>query len=176
MSFPSSTHLLSLLVMECTAKHAASARVLRVLSQPRPNLRLQQRNSYSFSNHPRLSRRYASSSSSSSSSPLSSSSAAKNSTTSSKPIVLEKPDKFRPPSHASRRNVRSTTSLYGAGAAYNQGMSAAERAKSRTKTYPHMFPNEGTRMHWFLTTRWVHVVITFVRPRIVYSLKCVANV
>ena len=80
----------------------------------------------------------------------------------SKPIVLEKPDKFRPPSHAARRNARSTTSMYGAGAAYNQGMSEKERIESKKKSYPHMFPEEGTTMHWFLTTRWVHVSITMV--------------
>lgn len=81
---------------------------------------------------------------------------------SSKPTVLEKPDKFRPPSHGSRRNARSTTAMYGAGAAYNQGMNERERQASQTKSYPHMFPNEGTTMHWFLTTRWVHVTITMV--------------
>ncbi|KAK5944611.1 hypothetical protein PMZ80_003894 [Knufia obscura] len=50
--------------------------------------------------------------------------------------------------------------MYGAGAAYNQGMNERERARSREKSYPHMFPNPGTTMHWFLTTRWVHVSIT----------------
>lgn len=84
------------------------------------------------------------------------------SSSSSKPIVLDQPDKFRPPSHASRLKARSTTAMYGAGSAYNQGMTGAEREASRQKRYPHMFPNEGTTLHWFLTTRWVHVTITLV--------------
>lgn len=79
-----------------------------------------------------------------------------------KPIILEQPDKFRPPSHGSRRNARSSTNTYGAGA-YNQNMTAAQLESSKTKSYPHMFPPEGSRMYWILTTRWVHVVFTFVR-------------
>ncbi len=143
--------------MECAAKQAASARVLQALCRSR---RSQYHHPSIGSIHPQhlsahrqpsassLPRRHASTSSGSPPQP--------------KKIVLEQPDKFRPPSHASKRNARSTTAMYGGGAAYNQGMSAAERAKSRQKSYPHMFPNEGTTMHWFLTTRWVHVTITMV--------------
>lgn len=83
-----------------------------------------------------------------------------------KGISLEQPDKFRPPSHGARRNARSTTNMYGGGAAYNQGMTAREFEASKQKSYPNMFPQEGTKMHWFLTTRWIHVTLTMVSLKI----------
>ena len=137
--------------MECAAKQAASARAIQALLRPRHNVRYiltrRLQPSASIQAHSQ-SIRHASSTS--------------QPPPPSKPIVLEKPDKFRPPSHAARRNARSTTSMYGAGAAYNQGMTERERAASQKKQYPHMFPNEGTTMHWFLTTKWVHVTLTLV--------------
>lgn len=143
--------------MECAAKQAASARLLQALTRPRRNIHNSgissiHRGSQACHKQPNSSqsnRRYASSSTRDPPPP-------------GKPIVLEQPDKFRPPSHAAKRNARSTTGMYGAGAAYNQGMNERERARSREKSYPHMFPNPGTTMHWFLTTRWVHVSITMV--------------
>jgi len=143
--------------MECASKQMASARVLQALSRPRRNhshginsIYRQQLSAHQHSLAPRLARRYASSS-------------APEPPPKAKQVVLEKPDKFRPPSHAARRHARSTTGMYGQGAAFNQSMNAAERLRSMQKTYPHMFPNEGTTMHWFLTTRWVHVFISMVR-------------
>lgn len=73
------------------------------------------------------------------------------------PIVLEQPDKFRPPSHPQRLGRRRPQP-----AAYNQGTTRSEREKQKTKSYPHMFPNQGTFMHWFLTNRMIHVWITLV--------------
>ncbi|KIX04057.1 uncharacterized protein Z518_07610 [Rhinocladiella mackenziei CBS 650.93] len=87
-----------------------------------------------------LLRRPASSSSSSSSDP-------------NKPIVLEQPDKFRPPSHPARLSRRVPR-------AYNQGTTAEERERQKTRTYPHMFPKKGSFMHWFLTDRRIHLWIT----------------
>ncbi|KIW58539.1 hypothetical protein PV05_03049 [Exophiala xenobiotica] len=72
-----------------------------------------------------------------------------------KPIVLEQPDKFRPPSHPAR-----LTSRRRAPAAYNQGTTAEEKESQKTRTYPHMFPQKGSFMHWFLTDRWIHIWIT----------------
>ena len=79
--------------------------------------------------------------------------------TPSKTIVLEKPDKFRPPSHPQRlkRSPR----------AYNQGATEAEREAQKERKYPHMFPKEGTTMHWFLTNRWIHMWITMVSDALV---------
>jgi len=142
--------------MECAAKQAASARVLQALSQPCRNqsssissIHRQHLSAHRYPLHPTSARRYASSS-------------ASDPPPKPKQVVLEKPDKFRPPSHAARRNARSTTGMYGGGAAFNQEMSEAERLRSMQKKYPHMFPNEGTTMHWFLTTKWVHVFISLV--------------
>ncbi|KIV83326.1 hypothetical protein PV11_05360 [Exophiala sideris] len=70
------------------------------------------------------------------------------------PIVLEQPDKFRPPSHPSRLAARRRP------AAYNQGSTEQEKEQQKTRTYPHMFPQKGSFMHWFLTDRWIHIWIT----------------
>ncbi|EXJ70891.1 uncharacterized protein A1O5_05883 [Cladophialophora psammophila CBS 110553] len=72
-----------------------------------------------------------------------------------KPIVLEQPDKFRPPSHPARLNRPRRPP-----AAYNQGTTSEEKERQKTKSYPHMFPNKGSFMHWFLTDRWIHLWIT----------------
>jgi hypothetical protein len=73
------------------------------------------------------------------------------------PPVLEKPAKFNPPSHGSRRPAPR---------AYpGPPLSAKEKATQRTKKYPNMMPAEGTFMRWFLTNRGLHVYITLVcRP------------
>lgn len=77
---------------------------------------------------------------------------------SSKPIVLEEPDKFRPPSHPQRLGRRRPSP-----AAYNQGTTQQERQQQKNRSYPHMFPNQGSFMHWFLTNRAIHLWITMVR-------------
>jgi hypothetical protein len=79
------------------------------------------------------------------------------STSNSKPIVLEQPDKFRPPSHPQRR-VRGRI---GQGA-YNQTSTPGEREAQTTRKYPHTFPNEGTFLHWFLTNKAIHLWIALV--------------
>lgn len=75
---------------------------------------------------------------------------------------LAQPDKFRPPSHPSRRVLQPRGGkLYGP--PYNSypgpPLSAKEKEEMRTKRYPHMFPPEGTLMYKFLTSRWIHVWI-----------------
>jgi hypothetical protein len=84
--------------------------------------------------------------------------AASNTTNTSKPIVLEQPDAFRPPSHPQRLNRRRRPNPN----AYNQESTQQEQQRQRTRRYPHMFPNQGTFMHWFLTDRWIHLWITMV--------------
>lgn len=69
-----------------------------------------------------------------------------------KPRVLEKPDKFRPPSHPARLKSKPK---------YTYGPDLTQQ--QRTRRYPHMMPAEGTFMHWFLTNRMIHVWITMVR-------------
>ncbi|KAL1989727.1 hypothetical protein VTN49DRAFT_6924 [Thermomyces lanuginosus] len=78
------------------------------------------------------------------------------------PRLLEKPDKFRPPSHPSRRVVQLRNGKLVNPAPYNYPgppLSAKEKEEQKTKRYPHMFPPEGTVMHKFLTTRWIHAWI-----------------
>ncbi len=74
-----------------------------------------------------------------------------------KTIVLEKPDKFRPPSHPQRLNRKPSRQYPG------PPLSESEREAQKTKRYPHMFPNEGTKLHWFLTNKWIHLWISLVR-------------
>ncbi|KAI0402118.1 hypothetical protein F4802DRAFT_384616 [Xylaria palmicola] len=71
----------------------------------------------------------------------------------SKPIVLEKPERFNPPSHGSRL-PRSTPRHYG-------GPLSAEEAQAQTqKTYPGLPPPPNTWSHWFIHSRTVHMLIT----------------
>jgi hypothetical protein len=79
----------------------------------------------------------------------------------SKPIVLEKPDKFRPPSHPSKLvKPRGRASSYNG--AYNQSSTASEREAQRTRRYPHTFPEKGTWAYSMLTNRTVHSFVTMV--------------
>lgn len=81
------------------------------------------------------------------------------------PRVLEKPDKFRPPSHPARRVVQTRNGrVVGSGPVNYPGpkLSEQEKEEKRTKQYPNMFPPEGTVMHRFLTSRWIHVWISMV--------------
>lgn len=69
-----------------------------------------------------------------------------------KPRVLEKPDKFRPPSHPARLRSKPRYT-------YGPDLTPTQR----TRRYPHMMPPEGTFMHWFLTNRVIHLWISLVR-------------
>lgn len=71
-----------------------------------------------------------------------------------KPRLLEKPERFNPPSHPSR--LRSKPRSYGA------PLSDRERQAQKTRTYPHMMPAEGTFTYWFLTNKTIHLWISIV--------------
>jgi len=71
-----------------------------------------------------------------------------------KPRLLEKPDRFNPPSHGAR--MRTKPKYYGA------PLSHHERTAQRTRRYPHMMPPEGSFMFYFLTDRTIHLFITLV--------------
>ncbi|KAL1620189.1 hypothetical protein SLS56_009780 [Neofusicoccum ribis] len=73
-----------------------------------------------------------------------------------KPRVLEKPDKFRPPSHPAKLPSRRQKPQY----TYGPRLTAEEMAAQRTKKYPNMMPPEGSFMHWFLTNRMLHVYVS----------------
>ncbi|KAI0181471.1 hypothetical protein GGR52DRAFT_567694 [Hypoxylon sp. FL1284] len=71
----------------------------------------------------------------------------------SKPIVLEKPERFNPPSHGARL-PRSTPRHYGG------PMSDAELQAQSVKAYPGLPPPENTWSHWFIHSRSIHLIIT----------------
>jgi hypothetical protein len=73
-----------------------------------------------------------------------------------KAIGLEKPDKFRPPSHPARLPRKKANFEYG------PRLTEDQKARMRTKQYPNMLPPEGTFMHMILTTRWIHAYTTLV--------------
>ena len=75
-----------------------------------------------------------------------------------KPRVLEKPERFNPPSHPSR--LRTKPRQYP-----GPPLSEHERKAQTKRKYPHMMPPEGTFMHWFLTSRALHTWITLVSPQ-----------
>ncbi|KAI9044059.1 uncharacterized protein KD926_001882 [Aspergillus affinis] len=86
----------------------------------------------------------------------------RNSSKDDKHRVLEKPDKFRPPSHPARRvmQTRNGRLVNNAGPVnYGPRLSEAEKEAQKNKQYPNMFPPEGTVMHRFLTNRWIHIWI-----------------
>ncbi|EGE02804.1 hypothetical protein TEQG_01840 [Trichophyton equinum CBS 127.97] len=74
-----------------------------------------------------------------------------------KPRVLEKPDKFRPPSHPARRVVNPNKSPRN----YPGPPPTAKEIEDRkTKRYPNMFPPEGTVLFKFLTNKGIHAWIS----------------
>ena len=83
------------------------------------------------------------------------------STSSSNPIVLEKPEKFNPPSHPARLNRRPPRNYPG------PPMSESQKLVQKIKQYPNSFPPEGTWRYWFLTTRWIHYSIVMVSALII---------
>ncbi|RYP07902.1 hypothetical protein DL764_002268 [Monosporascus ibericus] len=71
----------------------------------------------------------------------------------SKPLVLERPERFNPPSHG-KRLPRSVPRHYG-------GPVTTEEAQAqRTKQYPGLPPPPNTWSHWFINNRGVHMFIT----------------
>jgi hypothetical protein len=83
--------------------------------------------------------------------------------------VLGQPDKFRPPSHPARRVMQTRTGRIVGSAAGGHPhnypgppLSEKEKEEQKARRYPKMFPPEGTVLHKFLTTRWIHVWIAMV--------------
>lgn len=74
----------------------------------------------------------------------------------SKPIVLEKPERFNPPSHGARL-PRSTPKHYGGPLTHD------EIQTQKTKDYPGLPPPPNTWSHWFINNRHIHMFITLVR-------------
>ncbi|KAL5615287.1 hypothetical protein BROUX41_005338 [Berkeleyomyces rouxiae] len=72
---------------------------------------------------------------------------------SSKPIVLEKPTRFVPPSHGSRLARKQVPKHYG------PAFTPDEIKEQNNRDYPTMLPPEGTFAHWFWTSKAVHTWI-----------------
>lgn len=73
-----------------------------------------------------------------------------------KPRVLEKPERFNPPSHPSR--IRSRQRRYP-----GPPLSEHEREAQKIRRYPNMMPPKGTFLFKVLTNRMLHVWISMVR-------------
>jgi len=74
----------------------------------------------------------------------------------SKPIRLEQPTKFVPPSHPSRKNGWSMPKSYGA------KWTETEREQSSQRHYPGLMAPRGTWAYWFWHSRAIHLCITLV--------------
>lgn len=83
-----------------------------------------------------------------------------------KPIVLEKPAKFNPPSHGSRlkRNVMPKH--------YGPELSASEISAQNKRNYPGVMAPEGSWSHWFWHSRLLHTFITMVWPTYASFSSC----
>ncbi|KAI9741238.1 MAG: hypothetical protein M1834_002954 [Cirrosporium novae-zelandiae] len=76
--------------------------------------------------------------------------------TSTKPLVLEKPSKFRPPSHPARLVKNHTPQNYP-----GPPVSEAEKEAQEARRYPHTMPKKGTWIFLLLTSKALHVWFTF---------------
>ncbi|KAF2842151.1 hypothetical protein M501DRAFT_998403 [Patellaria atrata CBS 101060] len=68
--------------------------------------------------------------------------------------ILEKPEKFNPPSHPARLVKNKMPRIYGT------PLSQQQKEEQKKKKYPNMMPPEGTFMHWFLTNKGIHIWIS----------------
>lgn len=78
-------------------------------------------------------------------------------------MVLEKPEKFVPPSHGTRLPNKARQQQHQQQQQhYGGSLSGEELAAQRTREYPGMPPPRGTWAHWFWTSRALHLTITMV--------------
>lgn len=75
-----------------------------------------------------------------------------------KPIVLEQPEKFNPPSHGARlpRKDRPRQQHYGG------ALSTEELSSQGRKEYPGLMAPQGTWSYWFWNSQGLHLSITLV--------------
>jgi hypothetical protein len=88
-----------------------------------------------------------------------------------KPIVLEKPARFNPPSHGSRLPKKQIPRHYGGELSFEEAQS------QKKKDYPGLPPPPDTWAHWFWNSRAFHLTITMVSlpatPPILYYTNSV---
>lgn len=73
-------------------------------------------------------------------------------------IVLEKPERFNPPSHGARlpKGNRPPQQHYGG------VVSADELLAQKMRDYPGMLPPKGSSGHWFLYNKTLHTILPLV--------------
>lgn len=74
-----------------------------------------------------------------------------------KPIVLEKPERFNPPSHGARLPNKNRPQQF---QHYGGSLSPEDQAAQRRREYPGLPAPEGTWDHWFWHNRALHMTIT----------------
>lgn len=79
-------------------------------------------------------------------------------------LVLEKPEKFNPPSH-SAKSRKSPSYQYG------PQIAIKELDQQSKKRYPNMMPPEGTFMHWFIHNKLIHLWLSLVRRQKLWRKK-----
>lgn len=82
-----------------------------------------------------------------------------------KPIVLEKPARFNPPSHGSKLPKKTNPRHYGGDLSFD------EVQAQKKKDYPGLPPPPNTWAHWFWNSRAFHLTITMVNPRPLISCR-----
>jgi hypothetical protein len=80
------------------------------------------------------------------------------SSSTSKPLVLEKPTRFNPPSHGARLPKNKATPNH-----YGGDLSFEEKQAQKVKDYPGLPAPEGSWAHWFWNSRAFHLVVSMVR-------------
>lgn len=71
------------------------------------------------------------------------------------PRVLEKPERFNPPSHGARLPRKGTIPRH-----YGGDLSKEEVVAQARKEYPGMMAPQGTLAHRIIYSRWIHMTIT----------------
>lgn len=77
-----------------------------------------------------------------------------------KVMILEKPERFNPPSHGARLPNKATRPQQ---QHYGGALSGDEVAAQKTNDYPGLPAPQGTWAHWFWNSRLLHLTITMVR-------------
>ncbi|KAK0635145.1 hypothetical protein B0T17DRAFT_515457, partial [Bombardia bombarda] len=71
------------------------------------------------------------------------------------PLVLEKPERFNPPSHGTRLPQHKATPRH-----YGGDLTKEEMSQQRVREYPGLEPPPGTWSNWLLNQRWIHLTLT----------------
>jgi len=74
----------------------------------------------------------------------------------SKPIILEQPDAFRPPSHPARIRKKRPRMIYG------RDLTPEDKEELNAKHYPYTAPPENSMMGQFMRAKYLHMYISLV--------------